>query len=172
MENPYRYAGYRYDEVTGLYYLQSRYYNPETGRFLTRDSFEGFENEPLSLNKYIYTKNDPVSNVDPNGKAGIRNRYAAVIIDLAIAAWGGWQAYLARKAYKRLIKKSFYRLTRTIARRFQRKNFSRVRIVMGAFLNTALALAGNSVGQIMVKVIDRYVDPRLGYKKNNGRIFG
>ncbi|QKI81228.1 RHS repeat-associated core domain-containing protein [Kroppenstedtia guangzhouensis] len=35
----------RYDEVTGLYYLQSRYYNPEIGRFLTRDSFEGFEDE-------------------------------------------------------------------------------------------------------------------------------
>ena len=37
VENPYRYAGYRYEGETGLYYLQSRYYNPETGRFLTRD---------------------------------------------------------------------------------------------------------------------------------------
>ena len=39
VENPYRYAGYRYDKEIGLYYLQSRYYNPETGRFLTRDTF-------------------------------------------------------------------------------------------------------------------------------------
>nr|WP_280525615.1 RHS repeat-associated core domain-containing protein [Kroppenstedtia eburnea] len=62
VENPYRYAGYLYDEVTGLYYLQSRYYNPETGRFLTRDSFEGFENEPLSLNRYTYSA--PSGNFD------------------------------------------------------------------------------------------------------------
>jgi RHS repeat-associated protein len=35
--NPYRYRGYRYDAETGLYYLQSRYYNPEWGRFLNAD---------------------------------------------------------------------------------------------------------------------------------------
>ncbi|OYD06919.1 RHS repeat-associated core domain-containing protein [Paludifilum halophilum] len=67
IENPYRYAGYRYDEETGFYYLQSRYYNPETGRFLTRDSFEGFEKEPLSQNKYTYVENNPVMGVDPDG---------------------------------------------------------------------------------------------------------
>jgi RHS repeat-associated protein len=67
VENPYRYAGYRYDELTGLYYLQSRYYNPDTGRFLTRDTFEGYENEPLSLNKYVYTANNPVMLVDYDG---------------------------------------------------------------------------------------------------------
>src|SRR5690606_7755204 len=58
VENPYRYAGYRYDKETGLYYLQSRYYNPETGRFLTRDVFEGVNDEPLTINKYIYTVNN------------------------------------------------------------------------------------------------------------------
>ncbi|GGA59604.1 hypothetical protein GCM10007416_35760 [Kroppenstedtia guangzhouensis] len=67
VENPYRYAGYRYDEVTGLYYLQSRYYSPETGRFLTRDSFEGFEDEQLSLNRYTYVENNPVNFTDPDG---------------------------------------------------------------------------------------------------------
>ncbi|WP_246333993.1 RHS repeat-associated core domain-containing protein [Thermoactinomyces mirandus] len=171
IQSPYLYRGYRYDWETGLYYLQSRYYNPETGRFLTRDTFEGFENEPLSWNKYIYTKNAPVNNVDPNGK-GIRNRYAAIIIDIIIAAWGGWQAYLARKAYKRFLRKAYYRLTRTIAHRYAKKKYSRVTIIMGMFFHVALAISGNSVGQIMVKVIDRYVDPRLGYRRNNGRIFG
>jgi RHS repeat-associated protein len=67
VENPYRYAGYWYDTVTGLYYLQSRYYDPDTGRFLTRDSFLGFEDEPLSLNKYAYTHNSPVLYIDPDG---------------------------------------------------------------------------------------------------------
>jgi RHS repeat-associated protein len=36
--NPYRYRGYRYDTETGLYYLQSKYYDSMTGRFLTRMS--------------------------------------------------------------------------------------------------------------------------------------
>ncbi|QVK19397.1 hypothetical protein KHQ81_06855 [Mycoplasmatota bacterium] len=35
--NPYRYRGYRYDEETGWYYLNSRYYNPEIGRFINAD---------------------------------------------------------------------------------------------------------------------------------------
>ncbi|MBH8609076.1 DNRLRE domain-containing protein [Thermoactinomyces sp. CICC 10521] len=79
VENPYTYAGYRYDKETGLYYLQSRYYNPETGRFLTRDTFDGFVNEPLSLNKYVYAENNPISNVDPSGQW----------------SWG-WKSYLKR----------------------------------------------------------------------------
>ena len=36
--NPFRYRGYVYDTETGLYYLQSRYYNPETGRFINADN--------------------------------------------------------------------------------------------------------------------------------------
>ncbi|SEN83297.1 RHS repeat-associated core domain-containing protein, partial [Lihuaxuella thermophila] len=67
VENPYRYAGYRYDKVTGLYYMQSRYYDPNTGRLLTRDTFEGFEDEQLGLNRYIYVLNNPVMKVDPDG---------------------------------------------------------------------------------------------------------
>jgi RHS repeat-associated protein len=65
--NPYLYAGYRYDQETGLYYLQSRYYNPNTGRFLTRDTFEGMKDDPLTLNKYVYCSNNPVMNTDPSG---------------------------------------------------------------------------------------------------------
>ncbi|SEN81065.1 RHS repeat-associated core domain-containing protein, partial [Lihuaxuella thermophila] len=67
VENPYRYAGYRYDKVTGFYYLQSRYYNPDTGSFLTRDTFEGEEKVPLSQNRYTYAHNNPVMNTDPTG---------------------------------------------------------------------------------------------------------
>jgi len=65
--NPLRYAGYRYDEVTGLYYLMDRYYDAKDGRFISRDTFHGFEDDPLSLNQYAYTKNNPVMNVDPSG---------------------------------------------------------------------------------------------------------
>jgi RHS repeat-associated protein len=65
--NPYRYAGYQYDEATGLYYLMARYYDASIGRFITRDTFHGFEDNPLSLNQYAYTENNPVIYIDPSG---------------------------------------------------------------------------------------------------------
>jgi RHS repeat-associated protein len=67
VENPYRYAGYRWDAETGLYYLNARYYAPEIGRFITRDAFHGFEDDPASLNWYNYAHSNPVTYVDLNG---------------------------------------------------------------------------------------------------------
>jgi len=66
-KNPYRYRGYRYDNETGFYYLQSRYYNPEIGRFISADSFIGRQGDILSHNMYSYCENNPIMNYDPNG---------------------------------------------------------------------------------------------------------
>jgi RHS repeat-associated protein len=66
-KNPYRYRGYRYDSETGLYYLNSRYYNPEWGRMLNADSFGGFTGELLSHNVFAYVQNNPVMYEDPSG---------------------------------------------------------------------------------------------------------
>jgi RHS repeat-associated protein len=172
VDNPYRYAGYRYDKVTGLYYLQSRYYKPDTGRFLTKDTFEGFENEPLSLNKYAYAGNNPVNYVDPTGKAGIKNSYVSWTIDIALILWGYWQWDVSRKALNMFLKRNWQGISRLIRVRFVRKHYSAFNKFMATGLNIALTISGNSIGQIVAKVIDRYVDPRLGYKKNNGRCFG
>ena len=67
VSNPYRYAGYYQDSESGLYYLQSRYYNPRTARFLTEDTASGKYTDPLSLNKYTYRHNQPVTGYDPDG---------------------------------------------------------------------------------------------------------
>ncbi len=67
ISNPYRYAGYYQDSESGLYYLQSRYYNPRTARFLTEDTASGKYTDPLSLNKYTYCHNQPVTGYDPDG---------------------------------------------------------------------------------------------------------
>jgi len=65
--NPFRYRSYYYDEETKLYYLNSRYYNPEWCRFINADSIIGANQDILSLNLYAYVSNNPVNNYDKNG---------------------------------------------------------------------------------------------------------
>ncbi len=66
--NPFRYRGYYYDTETGLYYLQTRYYDPELGRFISQDSIEYADYESVNgLNLYAYCGNNPVMYVDPSG---------------------------------------------------------------------------------------------------------
>ena len=67
--NPFRYRGYYYDTETGLYFLQTRYYDPEVGRFLNRDSVQYADPETINgLNLYAYCLNNPVEYVDPTGQ--------------------------------------------------------------------------------------------------------
>ena len=66
--NPYRYRGYYYDVETGLYFLKTRYYDPETGRFITIDDLQYLNPETINgLNLYAYCANNPVMNVDSEG---------------------------------------------------------------------------------------------------------
>ncbi|MGH4120258.1 RHS repeat-associated core domain-containing protein [Clostridium sp.] len=67
VKNPYRYRGYRYDTETGLYYLQSRYYNPSWGRFLNPDITVGSVGELTGANGFAYCKNNPTTLKDPSG---------------------------------------------------------------------------------------------------------
>lgn len=69
--NPLRYRGYVYDTESTLYYLQSRYYDPEMGRFISADdtAYLGADGTPLSYNLFAYCKNNPVMLSDPNGYA-------------------------------------------------------------------------------------------------------
>lgn len=65
--NAFRYCGEYYDKETATIYLRARYYSPSTGRFISRDSFAGSNNDPLSLNLYTYCHNNPVSGTDSTG---------------------------------------------------------------------------------------------------------
>ena len=66
-DNPFRYRGYVYDEETGFYYLQSRYYNPEVGRFISADVLLSTGQGVLGHNAYAYCGNNPVMGYDPYG---------------------------------------------------------------------------------------------------------
>jgi RHS repeat-associated protein len=66
-QNSYLYTGEQYDTITDSYYLRARYYNPEMGRFLSSDPFEGWLTDPLSLTNYPYVHGNPVNATDPSG---------------------------------------------------------------------------------------------------------
>ena len=80
--NAFRYCGEYYDTEAGTIYLRARYYNPVTGRFISRDSYTGEHGDPLSLNLYTYCKNSPVLYADPDGHSPI----AIPMLTLAAAA--------------------------------------------------------------------------------------
>ena len=67
LKNPFRYRGYVYDSDTGLYYLESRYYDPETGRFLSSDTLMSTGQSALGYNMFAYCGNNPVVRKDSGG---------------------------------------------------------------------------------------------------------
>ncbi|MBR3918386.1 MAG: RHS repeat-associated core domain-containing protein [Clostridia bacterium] len=79
--NPIRYRSYYYDTETGLYYLNSRYYDPNTGRFINADSPEnlGADGSILSYNLYAYCIGNPSNRVDSEGEWSMPN-WAKVVV--------------------------------------------------------------------------------------------
>jgi len=84
-KSPYRYKVYRYDTETGLYYIQSRYYNPEWGRFINADGITGVNGELLSHNIFAYCYNNPVNMHDPSGYFAWFIPVAYVVMDIIAA---------------------------------------------------------------------------------------
>ena len=70
--NPLRYRGYVYDTETRLYYLQSRYYDPALGRFISADAFASTGQGILGNNMFAYCRNNPVIRKDASGTDDVR----------------------------------------------------------------------------------------------------
>ena len=93
--NPLRYRGYVYDTETGLYYLQSRYYNPEWGRFISADEYTTTGQGLTANNMFAYCNNNPVNFVDTSGATpvhialGFFNAGLSIMSDLIITAATG-----------------------------------------------------------------------------------
>jgi RHS repeat-associated protein len=97
--NQYRYRGYVYDQETQLYYLQSRYYDPEVGRFLNADIYPTTGQGLTGNNMFAYCGNNPVARKDAYGTVWETVfdlvSLGASIVEVAINpadpwAWAGW----------------------------------------------------------------------------------
>ena len=65
--NPYQFTGEAWDGEVELLYLRARYYQPQVGRFITKDPWTGDTWKPGTLNRYAYARNGPVNSTDPSG---------------------------------------------------------------------------------------------------------
>ena len=91
-DNCITYAGYQYDKESGLYYLNARYYDSTTARFLTEDTYAGKANDPLSLHRYTYCANNPLRYTDPDG-----HFFGALFRFVAGAVVGAVTEYVTQK---------------------------------------------------------------------------
>ena len=87
-ENPLRYRGYYYDWESGFYYVSSRYYDPEIGRFINADDTEylGSDGSVLSYNLFAYCMNNPVNRFDVDGNWSLPNWAKVVVGAVAMVA--------------------------------------------------------------------------------------
>ena len=92
--NPLRYRGYYYDTETGFYYLQSRYYDPVTHRFINADSYSSTGQGIIGYNMFAYCNNSPVIQADHTGEFSLLTLVSAVVS----AAVNVATTYIAAKA--------------------------------------------------------------------------
>ena len=104
--NPYRYRAYYYDSEIGMYYLQSRHYDPQVGRFINGDSPDIITaiKVKYSDNLYCYCSNDPVYTDDPTGYLRFRDLWNAIKNAFGFIKSIADQAYYAFKGKKTPIK--------------------------------------------------------------------
>ena len=87
--NSFQFAGEQRDSATGLDYLRARYYDPSLGRFISKDAFPGYLDDPMSQHDYQYAHANPVSNTDPSGYSTMGDLMGAIAVAGQLAAIGG-----------------------------------------------------------------------------------
>jgi RHS repeat-associated protein len=87
VSNSYLFTGEQFDEAVDGYYLRARYYDPTTGRFISTDPFEGYNNQPVTLQDYLYVGANPVNAIDPSGKIEIFGY--TITLRIAVGFTGG-----------------------------------------------------------------------------------
>lgn len=181
-ENPFRYCGEYYDKETEEIYLRARYYQPVVGRFLTRDTYTGEDDEPLGLHLYTYCENDAVNNIDPDG----HKKKAIILVgadydsnnnvfnddattwkqrnqkNYKVAIYRGWEY------------KSLNQLWKKINRKYNKKSISRL-IIMAHSDFDNIYLSNAVYVPDPVNIIGAYSEDRLGQissiLKKNAQIY-
>jgi RHS repeat-associated protein len=100
VENPFRFPGQYYDQETGLHYNYFRYYNPQTGRYITPDPI-GLEG---GINLFVYVAGNPINRVDPEGLIYIeiptKEEYESRLASFGLSGLPDWLIDIMYEGYK------------------------------------------------------------------------
>ncbi len=108
-KNPLRYRGYYWDREFGLYYLQSRYYDPALCRFISPDGVSYLDTQSISgMNLYAYCSDNPITNVDPSGC--IFSSFFSGLVTLFTASTSMYLLYLVGAIFDRGIRADMDRI--------------------------------------------------------------
>jgi len=123
-DSPFLFGGYRIEPLFNLYYQVARFYDPESGRFLSRDPLPGHFEDALSTNPYIYVKNSPMNFVDPMGTSGMpalsgsmgrASRKSEPTLTLGDAAMTAYEAAVKHRLKRKEKGEAAYSLTRDLS---------------------------------------------------------
>jgi len=156
-KNPYRYRGYRYDTESKLYYLQSRYYSPEWGRFVNADGQVNDDQGVFGVNVFAYCLDNPVNRSDPNGDLSVRT--AGLIIDGILLLVNIGTAALGLKATLKLIKI----FARNAVKITKRKIVALIIPYLGTAIKAILGFAVPALSAIAEYAVDLFFNMSLGY---------
>jgi len=95
----FKYTG-KQEDSSGLYYFGARFYDPEIGRFITKDVMPGSLIDPQSLNRYVYCRNNPLKYTDPDGRIFIAPWLANAAAGAFIGAVTNALFYCAQNLHK------------------------------------------------------------------------
>ena len=96
-DNPYQFTGEWQDTATGLDYLRARYYDPDLGRFISKDAFGGLISDPMSQHDYQYAHANPVTFSDPTGYFTLREAVTAVSLAGILVGVGSSATYVGNQ---------------------------------------------------------------------------
>lgn len=174
--NPFRYRGYYYDTETGLYLLQSRYYNPEIGRFISKDdpSYH-VGSSGINANLYAYCSNNPIMRIDPTGHVWgnywwnsrwfVSNAINLIITAIIGGGLGAASAFFRRQAARYGERYAATLFAQSVAR-------SRLAAIVGYSIAQWVTNGINVVFNILMWAIDpggqifNYLDSRDRYPNN------
>lgn len=150
MFNPVTYRGYYYDPDLKLYYLQSRYYNPEWGRFLSADDVESISGTFADINVYSYAGNNPIMYIDPDGCkpfAGLAvffkgiGTYAGVFLESLAAGFFPLFPTISGKLYDASFSYKDFEISDTVATAIELAVALAAGLAVEALLSTAFGIS-------------------------------
>ena len=175
--NPFRYRGYYFDQGIGLYYLQSRYYDPGVGRFVNGDDtqvllmYAWYTLAGPNLNTFAYCKNDPQNNADYEGFWWLPSRIHTLVISIPLDAVLVWLAAKTNSLWLSLTAPLKFISKKIALNLFKRIVAPAIKGIIGSIIKVAV-MALNFIGEtVLAASINIAVTQSLGILLSNGARF-